>query len=76
MTKNQYLTAIGKLGLNQLAAGRMLGISNRQAQRLASGESPIPETVARLLWLMEYLNLTEDDLIKAIERRGFTWIGQ
>ena len=69
MTAKQYLKAIERLGISQLGAGRMLGISNRHAQRFASGDSPIPEPVARLLWLMEYLNLTEDDLIKATERR-------
>ena len=69
MTRKQYLAAIGKLGLSQIGAGRMLGLSKRQAQRLASGESPIPETIARLLLLMDYNELTEEDLIKAIERR-------
>ena len=71
MTRAQYLKAIGRLGLSHLGAGRMLGVSPRQAQRFASGESPIPGPVARLLWLMEYERLTEDDLSKAIERREF-----
>jgi len=68
MTRNQYLEALKRLGLSHQGAGRMLGVSPRQAQRFASGESPIPPPVARLLWLMEYEGLREDDLIKAIER--------
>jgi hypothetical protein len=52
VTHQQYQYAIKRLGLNQLAAGRFLGVSPRQAQRMASGEARIPKAVGMLLRLM------------------------
>jgi hypothetical protein len=52
MTRKQYLAAIRRLGLSQVGAGRALGVSERQAQRYAAGDSPIPPPIARLLTLM------------------------
>lgn len=52
MTTKQYKDALAKLGLSHVGAAPVLGISRRQAQRLATGESPIPEPVAKLLRYM------------------------
>ena len=62
MTRNQYLEALKRLGLSHQSAGRMLGVSPRQAQRFASGESPIPTPVAKLLQLMIERELKPEDI--------------
>lgn len=49
MTPKQFNAAVAKLGLSVYASAPALGISLRQAQRYSSGESPIPQTVAKLL---------------------------
>lgn len=61
MTTKQYLAAIQKLGLSQLAAGRWLGVSPRTAQNYALGRK-IPEPVAKLLRLVIRLKLSPDDV--------------
>lgn len=60
MTPKQYLAAIEKLGLNQLAAGRWLGVSPRTAQNYAA-KGP-PEPVAKLLRLVIRLKIDLDDV--------------
>lgn len=54
MTTKQYLAALKKLDLTtsgkQTAA--VLGLSVRQAQRIAAGDSRVPEPVARLLAML------------------------
>lgn len=60
MTSKQYLAAIQKLGLSQLAAGRFLGVSPRTAQNYAA-KGP-PEPVAKLLRLMIRLKLKPEDV--------------
>lgn len=52
MTANQYRAALKKLGLSIVGAAPVLGISRRQSQRIAAGESPVSEPVAKLLRLM------------------------
>lgn len=59
MTPDQYRIAIAKLGLSQQRAGPVLGVSPRTSQSYALGETPIPETVAKLLKLM--IRLARDD---------------
>lgn len=49
MSTTAYNEAIGKLDLSQIAAGKVLGLSPRQSQRVASGDSPVPAPVAKLL---------------------------
>jgi ABC-type sugar transport system ATPase subunit len=65
MTREAYLKALKKLGLSHVGAGRVLGISGRQAQRIASGHNPVPKPVALLLRC--YL---EHGLPKIIAGRG------
>jgi hypothetical protein len=52
MTANQYRAALKKLNLSIVGAAPILGISRRQSQRVAAGDSPVPEPVAKLLRLM------------------------
>jgi transcriptional regulator with XRE-family HTH domain len=52
VTPKQYIAAIAALGLSQRAAGRFLGVDERQSRRWVAGDSAIPESVAKLLRLM------------------------
>jgi DNA-binding transcriptional regulator YiaG len=52
MTPAQYRDAIKLLGLSQVGAGRFLGVDPRTSRAWASGQSPIPVAVAKLLTLM------------------------
>jgi hypothetical protein len=51
MTTAQYLKALRALGLTPAskATATALGLSLRQAQRIAAGESKVPGPVAQLL---------------------------
>src|SRR6266404_2033574 len=51
MTNAQYRILLEHLGLNVVEAGRVLGISPRQAQRYAAKDA-IPAPVAKLVRLM------------------------
>ncbi len=57
MTPAQFRAAIAKLGLSQEGAGLWLGLSARQGQRYATGETAIPEPVTKLLNLVIRLEL-------------------
>lgn len=52
MTAKQYRAALAKLDLSIVGAAVHLGISRRQSQRIAAGESPVPEPVSKLLAFM------------------------
>ena len=56
MTNAQYRKLLADLGLNVVEAGRVLGISPRQAQRYAAGGTIHP-TVAKLMRLMAEKNI-------------------
>ena len=62
MTPKQYADAIARLGLSQSAAGRFLGVDERQSRRWIAGDARIPESVAKLLRLMLRLELKPDDV--------------
>lgn len=62
MTTEQYRTALKKIGLSQETAGVWLGIGKRTSQGYALGEYPVPECIAKLLWLMIRLGLTAADV--------------
>lgn len=49
MTATQYLNALSKLKLTPYGAAKVLGISLSQSHKYARGESPVKETVAKLL---------------------------
>jgi hypothetical protein len=52
ITSEQYRIAIKKLGLSQVRAARFFGVSDRQGQRMATGEVEIPPPIQYLLILM------------------------
>jgi DNA-binding transcriptional regulator YiaG len=62
MKSPQYIDAIARLGLSQRAAGEFLGVDERTSRRWVSGESTIPESVAKLLRTMIRLNLKPEDV--------------
>jgi DNA-binding transcriptional regulator YiaG len=49
VTSDEYREAIGRLGLSQIAAARLLGVDARTSRRWASGERDIPPPAARFL---------------------------
>ncbi len=63
MTSTQYKAAIKKLGLTIVGARHLFGLSPRQAQRLASGETPVPKLVEKVLRLIAAGKLTKEDLL-------------
>jgi transcriptional regulator with XRE-family HTH domain len=62
MTPKQYADAIEALGLSQRAAGKFLGVDERQSRRWVAGDSAIPESVSKLLRLMIRLKLKPEDV--------------
>ncbi len=62
MTPIQYRDAIARLGLTQVAAGEFLIGNPRTSRRWASGESPVPRSVALLLRLMIEHDIKPDDV--------------
>lgn len=49
MLSQEYRQALEKLSLSIVGAAPFLGVAWRQSQRYASGDSPVPATVAKLL---------------------------
>jgi hypothetical protein len=62
MTPKQYVDAIDRLGLSQRAAGKFLGVDERQSRRWVAGDSAIPESVSKLLRLMIKLSIRPEDV--------------
>jgi hypothetical protein len=62
MTAAQFKAALHRLGLSVYACPPAIGLSWRQAQRIAQGHSPVPQPVAKLLRLALRLNLTAEYL--------------
>jgi hypothetical protein len=60
MTAKQYRTALEALGLTAYGAAPWLGVALRTSQNYASGQTAVPEPVARLLRLVIALKLTPD----------------
>lgn len=52
MNSKQYRDALDKLGMSQVAAGRLLGVGARTSRRWALDEARIPDPVAILLLLL------------------------
>ena len=61
MTNAQYRLLLEHLGLNAQEAGRVLGVSRRQAQRYATKDT-IPAPVAKLMRLMAERNIDPEDV--------------
>ena len=63
MTEKQYNQAREVLGLSIVGAS-VLGISRRQAQRIAAGDAPVPGPLANLVRLMVAKNIKPQYLEK------------
>jgi hypothetical protein len=64
MTKEQYREAIDALDLNQVQAGRFIGVGPRTSRRWALGEAPIPRATAMLLRLMVRKKHSPEDVAR------------
>jgi DNA-binding transcriptional regulator YiaG len=53
MTSLQFRNVIAKIGLSQVRAARVLGVTPRTVRRWALDEVKIPPTAAKLLRLMQ-----------------------
>jgi Zincin-like metallopeptidase len=53
MTPLQFRTVISKVGLSQVQAAHVLGVTPRTARRWALGEVKVPPPAAKLLRLMQ-----------------------
>jgi DNA-binding transcriptional regulator YiaG len=53
MTPLQFRTAITEVGLSQVQAAHVLGVTPRTARRWALGEVKVPPPAAKLLRLMK-----------------------
>ncbi len=62
MTPQEYSDAIARLGLSQVAAGKLLVCNPRTSRRWALGEHPVPRSVAILLRLMIKHNIKPEDI--------------
>ena len=66
MTPDQYRAALQQLGLSQVAAGRVLGVTGRSVQSYCAKGPPPPVALAmRLL-----LELPEDQRKKWLDPKG------
>lgn len=62
MTPKTYKAAISKLGITIVGAAPYFGIGRRQAQRIASGDAPVPKLVEKILTLILDGKLKKEDL--------------
>ncbi len=53
MTSHQFRLVITKVGLSQVQAAHVLGVTPRTARRWALGEVKVPSPAAKLLRLMQ-----------------------
>lgn len=53
LSPKEYRAIRERFGFSNYAWRRMIGVSLRQAQRYEAGETEIPETVARLMRLLD-----------------------
>jgi hypothetical protein len=63
MTPAQYKKHLADAELTIVGAAPYLGISRRQSQRLAAGDAPIPDPVAKLLKLIATEKIKKEDLL-------------
>jgi hypothetical protein len=64
MTSDQYRAKLEKLGLSIVGCAPYIGISRRQSQRIAAGESPVPMPVAKLLSIVVKHEISLEELEK------------
>lgn len=65
MNADQFIIALDKAGIPTIVgAAPYLGISRRQSQRIASGDSPVPEPIAKLLRLVIKHRIKLEELLR------------
>lgn len=62
MTANQYRTALERLSLSQVGAARLFQVGERTSRRWASGETPIPVSVAIVLGMLARKKVSLKDI--------------
>ena len=62
MTPAQFRTALDRLGLSQVRAAKLFGVTDRASRSWALGENKIPHAVAILLRLLVTDKITIADL--------------
>lgn len=62
MTATDFRSAIERLGLSQVGASRVLGVSDRAVRQWIAGDRSVPEPVAKLLRLMASGAVTPDQV--------------
>lgn len=67
MTPERYRELYARAGLSQRAAGPFLGFDERHSRRIAAGEAECPAAAAKLLLLMEVLDLSAEQVADLIE---------
>ena len=65
MSATAFTKALDKLGLSVYASRKVIGLSLRQSQRVAAGESPVPRPVAKLINLLLKRRITIEETIEA-----------
>jgi len=65
MSAATFVKALDKLGLSVYASRKVIGLSLRQSQRVAAGESPVPRPVAKLINLLLKRRITVKETIEA-----------
>lgn len=63
MRREEYLQALEDLGLQPQSrrTAKLLGLSVRQAQRIATGEQHVTDTVARLIGMYQRCGIPIED---------------
>jgi DNA-binding transcriptional regulator YiaG len=64
MTPTDFRNTLARLGLSQTGASRVLGVSDRQVRRWASGDISVPQPVVIILKLLCRGVIGIDDLQK------------
>ena len=62
MEPEEFRRALDRLGINISAAGEVLGVSKRQALRYGTGDTEVPEAVAKLLRIAIRRKIPADDI--------------
>jgi DNA-binding transcriptional regulator YiaG len=52
MTPTDFRNTLARLGLSQTGASRVLGVSDRQVRRWASGDIDVPQPVVKILRML------------------------
>ena len=65
MDYKDYCAALERLKLTIVGAAPVVGLSRRQVQRLAAGDSPVPRPVAKLVNLMLKRKVSVEEVTKA-----------